>query len=375
MHKPSLTLAKKESLSSSTLCENTKAERGQVNIAVVGCGYWGPKLVRNLAQLREVKISTLCDLDPNRAYKVGSEYALDTRIETDYRAILGDPKIHGVVIATPAKSHFSIAQDMLNAHKHVFVEKPLAMSVKECNELICLAKKTNLTLMVGHVFRYNTAVQKIKEYIEQGFLGDLIYINTRRLNLGKIQTEINAMWSFAPHDISILLYWLGNEPLTVAAKGFSYLHPGIEDVVFLTMEFQGGVQAHSHLSWLNPKKVREIIIMGSKKTLVYDDTLSSGKIQIYDKSIIPEKDLSSEYEWSFAEFQTKVIDSNITIPSLPFSEPLQSECQHFVNCIHSNTSPLTGGQEGLSIVKVLEAAQKSLKQDGVPIKILKETLV
>lgn len=375
MQKLDLVVAKKDSPSKYTTLENVDVRSDQINIAVIGCGYWGPKLVRNLAQLRDVKIYSLCDLDASKACKIGYKYAPNAHVETDYRFILDDPKIHGVVIATPAAQHFKIARDVLDARKNVFVEKPLAMSVTECKELIHLAKQANLVLMVGHVFRYNTAVQKIKEYINQGFLGNLLYINSRRLNLGRIQTDINAMWSFAPHDLSILLYWLGEEPVKVTSKGFSYLNHSVEDVVFMTLEFPSGVKTHSQLSWLHPKKIREMTVMGSERMLVYDDITVEGKIQIYDKSVTSEVNLSSQNEGSYTQFQNEVLYSNINIPYLPFTEPLQLECQHFVDCIRTRALPLTDGQEGLRVVRILEAAQRSLKEGGVSVEVMRSECV
>ena len=364
--------AKKGSPVKSITVKDIDIEKKQINLAVIGCGYWGPKLIRNFAQLKKVKLNTLCDLNPSKAYVIADEYALNSQVETDYLAILNDPKIDGVVIATPAPYHFHMAQEALKAHKHVFVEKPLAMSVKECSELIRLAKQLNLVLMVGHVFRYNNAVQKIKEYIDQGLLGNLLYIHSRRLNLGRIQKDINAMWSFAPHDISILLYWLGEEPVKVTTKGFSYLNHGVEDVIFMTLEFPSGVETHTHLSWLHPKKVREMAIMGSEKMLIYDDVAIKEKIQIYDKCVASQGDSLSQDEHSYAEFQTKVLYGNVTIPYLPFTEPLQLECQHFIDCIRSGTLPLTSGQEGLRNVRVMEAAQKSLNEGGIPVEVIQD---
>ena len=342
----------------------------QVNLAVIGCGYWGPKLVRNFSQLKDVKIHSLCDLEMFKACTTANEYASDAKMIADYHIVLNSPEVHCVVIATPAKNHFQIAKDALIAGKHIFVEKPLAMSVQECHELINLASKKNSIIMVGHVFRYNTAVQKIKEYINDGLLGDILYINSRRLNLGRIQTDINSMWSFAPHDISILLYWLDEKPVKVTAKGFSYLNHGVEDDVFMTMEFKSGIKTHSHLSWLNPTKVREVTIMGSKKMLVYDDVTASSKIQIYDRNENLQKDLLLQSERSYAEFQTKTLSGNVNIPYLQFTEPLQTECQHFIDCIRFNSSPITDGKEGLDVVSVLEAAQRSLNNGSISMEVI-----
>jgi predicted dehydrogenase len=346
----------------------------KINLAVIGCGYWGPNLVRNFAELSNVNVYALCDLDISRAKAVAQDYAPNALVVSDYYSILDDPEIHGVVVATPIETHFQIAQDVLSAGKNIFVEKPLAKSAEECQKLIELAKKQGLILMVGHVFQYNTAVRKIKEYIDLGFLGRILYIHSRRLNLGRIQTNMNALWSFAPHDISILLYWLNSNPLSVTCRGFSYLNPGIEDVVFMTMEFPRGIEAHCHLSWLDPKKVREMVIVGSDRMLVYDDVSVEGKIRIYNKSIIAKEKVSFNYEKSYAEFQTKSRYGDVVIPYFPFSEPLQLECEHFVDCIRTGNHPLSDGQAGLSVVCALEAASKSLKLGGITQGVVKDEL-
>lgn len=351
----------KETKSSLSIDKKTKL----INIAVIGCGYWGPNLIRNFSQLQGVNVSILCDLEISKASCVSQDYAPNAKLQTNYLNILADPEIDAVVIATPVKTHYQIAKDVLLSGKHVLVEKPLSMKATECQELINLAEEKKLTLMVGHVFQYNTAVRRIKEYIDQGILGKILYIHSRRLNLGRIQTDINALWSFAPHEISILLYWLGGNPFRVSTRGFKYLNSGVEDVIFMTMEFPNGIETHSHLSWLDPKKVREMVIVGSEKMLVYDDVTTEGKIRIYNKSEILKEFLSSQYEKSYAEFQTKSHYGDVVIPYFPFTEPLQLECQHFIDCIRYSTSPNTSGEEGLKVVRVLEAADASLKKEGV----------
>lgn len=344
----------------------------KINLAVVGCGYWGPNLVRNFVQLQDVNVSALCDLDISKACAVQHDYVPNVQVLTDYSSIINDPQVFAVVIATPAYSHFDIAQSALNASKHVFVEKPLAMSVLECQKLIHLARQADLVLMVGHTFRYNIAIRKIKEYIDDGFLGDIIYIYTRRLNLGKIRTDVNALWSLGPHDISTLLYWLGEAPIKVTSSGFSYLNSNIEDVVFMALEFSSGIKTYSHLSWLDPKKVREITIVGTEKMLIYNDIATEGKIQIYDKCISRYRDPHFQYEHSYAEFQMRGRYGDMSVPYLPFHEPLQLECQHFVDCIRSKAIPLTDGYEGLRVVRVLEGAQESLKHKNISVDLLQE---
>src|SRR6185295_13893308 len=254
-------------------------------VAIVGLGYWGPNLARNLASLEGVAVMSLCDVDANRAANIAKRFCPRAEVVTDVKTVAADPKIDAVVVATPIKSHYQIASLLLASGKHVLVEKPLAASAEECRGLIDLADRLGRVLMVGHVFEYNVAVQRIKQHIDSGDLGKLFYVYSQRVNLGRIQTDVNALWSFAPHDVSIMNYWFGQEPVRVSARGFSYLTPAIEDVVFMTLEYPNGVGAHLHLGWLDPRKVRLMSLVGSKKMLVYDDVSLDAKIQLYDKGV------------------------------------------------------------------------------------------
>jgi len=250
----------------------------------------------------------------------------------------------------------------------VFVEKPLAHTAQQCRALMELAERHRRILMVDHVFEYNTAVRRIKQYLDQGELGKIFYMYSQRVNLGRIQSDISALWSFAPHDISIMNYWLGQEPLRVAARGFSYLSRGIEDVVFVSLEYPGGVGAHLHLSWLDPRKVRLMTIVGSQKMLVYDDVSTNAKMQIYDKGVVQSHDGAGETGRT-AEFQFRIRAGDVTIPEIESPEPLQSACRHFIDCIQSGRPALTDGASGLRVVRVLEAAEQSLKQAGEPVEL------
>jgi predicted dehydrogenase len=243
------------------------------------------------------------------------------------------------------------------------VEKPLARTARECQELIDLADRYRRVLMVGHVFEFNAAVQRIRRYLDSGDLGKLFYVYSQRVNLGRIQHDVNALWSFAPHDVSILNYWFGQSPVGVSARGFSYLNSGIEDVVFVTLQYPNGVGAHLHLGWLDPRKIRLMTLVGSKKMLVYDDVSLDSKIQIYDKGIAGLHDFLEAPE-TFAQFQFKLRAGDVVIPTLQFDEPLHSECQHFIDCIEHKRRPLTDGLSGLRVVRVLEAADRSLRQGG-----------
>ena len=338
------------------------------NVAVVGLGHWGPNLVRVLASLSDVNLSALCDLEANRAETVAKRFCPRARIVKDWWDLTNDREIDAVILATPIRTHFELASALLTAGKHVFVEKPLAQTVQECRTLIDLAERHHRVLMVDHVFEYNAAVQRIKKYLDQGELGRLFYMYSQRVNLGRIQRDISALWSLAPHDVSIMNYWLGQEPLWVTARGFSYLSHGIEDVVFVSMEYPGGVGAHLHLGWLDPRKVRLMTLVGSKKMLVYDDVSLDAKIQIYDKGIVQLHDYLEAPE-AFAEFQLQIRVGDLVIPTLQLPEPLQTGCQHFIDCIQGRQRPLTDGMTGLRVVRVLEAAEQSLRQGGLRVEL------
>jgi predicted dehydrogenase len=339
-----------------------------INLAIVGLGYWGPNLVRNLVALSDVNVSVLCDQDVKRAETIRQRFCPKVRITKDYRELAADGQVEAVLLATPIRTHFELGRLFLASGKHLFIEKPLARTVAECRSLIDLAERNQRVLMVGHVFEYNSAVQRIKKYLDEGEVGKLLYMYSQRLNLGRIQNDVNALWSFAPHDVSIMNYWLEQEPIRVAARGFSFLNNDIEDTVFVTLEYPGNVGAHLHLGWFDPRKIRLMTLVGSKKMLVYDDVSLDAKIQIYDKGIV---DLHNYLESpdSFAEFQMQIRVGDLVVPSLRFSEPLQTECQHFVDCIRNGRRPLTDGWNGLKVVKVLEAAEQSLRQGGVPIEL------
>ena len=343
-----------------------------VKVALVGLGYWGPNLARNLASLGGVQLHTLCELREERLAQYVRQYPT-ARITPDYSVVLNEPEIDAVIIATPVHTHFKLTKAALQAGKHVMVEKPLAQTSVQCRELITLAENNGLTLMVGHVFIYNAAVRKVKEYIQSGDLGQVYYIYSQRLSLGRIRQDVNALWNFAPHDLSILCYWLDAEPQRVTARGYSYIQPGIEDVVFMTIDFPDDVGANVHISWLNPRKVRRMTVVGSEKMVVYDDVSADARIMVYDKGVTKKVNTSplpnengislGRYE-SFGEFQLLLRAGDVLIPKLDFVEPLKLECQHFIECIRTGQRPVTDGYDGLRVVKTLEAAQRSLAQGG-----------
>lgn len=338
-------------------------------LSVIGSGYWGPNLIRNLAEMECVKLKSVCDLKKDRLEWILKSYP-STIVTTDCQEVLEDPEVNAIVIATPAATHYPLAKKALFKEKHVLVEKPLAMNTRECEELIDIAKQKGKILMVGHTFIYNSAVNMLKEYIDKGELGDLFYLYSQRLNLGRIRQDVNAMWNFAPHDISILLYLLDEMPEQVSAKGLTYIQKKIEDVVFLNLDFPSGVSAHIHISWLDPQKVRRMTVVGSQKMIIYDDISPDAKIQIYDKAVtkIPNVNSPRDFE-TFGEFQLQLRSGDVHIPSLKFKEPLANECAHFVECIIEGKTPRTDGASGLRVVEILEAAQQSLDANGKPVKL------
>jgi predicted dehydrogenase len=337
-----------------------------IRLGIIGLGYWGPNLVRNFASAGGGRVTVLCDLDEKRAESVQHRFCPEARLVSDPKSVAADRNVDAVAISTPIRTHYDLGRLFLEAGKHVFIEKPLAASARECQKLIDLAEAAKRVLMVGHVFEFNPAVRRVKEYLDAGELGRLFYVYSQRVNLGRIQHDVNALWSFAPHDISIMNYWLGQEAVRVSARGFSYLSSGVEDVVFVTLEYPGGIGVNLHLAWLDPRKIRLMTIVGSKKMLVYDDVSLDAKIQLYDKGIAGLHDFLESPE-TYAEFQFQIRAGDVVIPNLHFSEPLQNECRHFVECVETGNRPLSDGQSGLRVVRVLEAAERSLRHRGEPV--------
>lgn len=331
-----------------------------IRLAQIGAGYWGPNLIRNFSQLDGLERLVVCDLDPERLGQIKKLYP-HVETTTDCAAVFRDPSIDGIILATPARLHHAMGREALMAGKHLFVEKPLTRTLEEAEDLTRVAEERGLTLMVGHTFLYNAAVRKVKEYIDAGELGQIYYILAQRLNLGRVREDVNAWWNLAPHDVSIILYWLGELPSQVEAKGFTFLQDGIEDVVFANMNFPSGTAAHIHVSWLDPIKTRRIVVVGSKKMLVYDDVATEARIAIYDKGIDKKNIIRTlpDIE-SFGQFQFMHRTGDVLIPSFPFKEPLAEECRHFVQCITAGSRPLSDGRNGRDVVAVMEQAQNCL---------------
>jgi predicted dehydrogenase len=326
-----------------------------LSVGVIGCGYWGPNLIRNFIQLSESDVTWVADLDELRLKRMQQLYPT-VKTTLDYRDIISDPEIDIVAVATPVHTHYRLAYEALAHRKNVMVEKPLAASVREAKELVDLAASQKCKLMVGHTFLYTSAVRKIKEIIDSGELGEIYYVNSQRLNLGLFQQDINVIWDLGPHDISIILYLLGKEPQLVSAIGTSHINPAIEDIAVLTMEFAENLVAFIQCSWLDPDKIRRMTVVGSKKMIVYDDVQPTEKIRIYDKSVEKPK----HYD-TFAEFHYSYKYGDIIIPKIDGSEPLRTQLTHFIDCIEQDTRPLSDGENGLQVVRILEAAERSLR--------------
>ncbi len=324
------------------------------NIAVIGGGYWGQNLVRNFAGLGA--LHTICDNSPQNLDRLKKLYP-SVKTEPKLERILADKEIKGVVISTPAVFHYSMAKQALEAGKDVFVEKPLSLTLEEGAELVNLAGKTGRVLMVGHLLEYHPAIVKLKELVDAGELGKINYIYSSRLNLGKFRTEENILWSFAPHDISVILLLLGEMPNQVSAHGGQYLSRGVEDVTVTTMSFGGGTKAHIFVSWLHPYKEQKLIVIGDKKMAVFDDMLPENKLALYENYV----------EW---HGRVPVHNKTAAVPvKFVMDEPLKLECRHFLDCMVSRQSPRTNGEKGLKVLQVLNACQESLQEQGAMVSL------
>ncbi len=334
-----------------------------LTVGVVGCGYWGPNLIRNFRSLPDCKLKTICDISEARLRHLRGLYP-EVEGETNYERMLADTTLDAIVIATSVKFHYPMAKASLLAGKHTFIEKPMAASVAQCEELLALAKKQGLILMVGHTFLYSPAVRKIKEIVDNGDIGQIRYISARRLNLGLFQKDINVAWDLAPHDISIILYIMGETPDSLNCRGAAHITPGIEDVTSMNLHFSQEKSAIIQSSWLDPKKVREMTIVGSERMIVYDDVAQQEKIKIFDVRV----ERPPHYD-TFAEFHYAYHYGDMYSPYIKQDEPLKTECQHFLDCIRTGRVPLTDGSRGLEVVRILEASSESLKMKGAPVSL------
>ncbi|MBO0767684.1 MAG: Gfo/Idh/MocA family oxidoreductase [Solirubrobacterales bacterium] len=325
-----------------------------VRVGVAGLGYWGPNLARNFAALPDAELRWLCDGSEAALTRVSAAHpgvALSTNVED----LLSDPELDAIVLATPVPTHADLAERVLAAGKHCFVEKPLAQSVEAAERAVEAAERARKTLMVGHLLEYHPGVTKLKELADSGELGELYYIYGNRLNLGKIRADENALWSLGAHDVSVVLSLVGEEPVEAVAHGESYVRSGVEDVVFCFLRFPSGLAAHLHLSWLDPHKERRFTVVGSKRMATFDDMALEGKVTIYDKGF-------DENAQGYGEYITR--SGDIFSPRLPAAEPLRLECQHFLESIAQGTTPRSDGRSGLAVVRVLETLQNSLERSA-----------
>jgi predicted dehydrogenase len=332
-----------------------------INVGVVGAGYWGPNLVRNFRALPDCRIGAICDVNEERLKHLRALYP-EIPGETKFDHLLGNADLDALVIATSVRHHYPMARAALLAGKHTLIEKPMAASSAECEELIAIAEQHGLVLMIGHTFLFSPSVRKIKEIVDQGEIGSLRYISARRLNLGLFQKDINVAWDLAPHDISIILHIMGELPYSVNCRGGAHLTKRIEDVTSMHLQFSKERTAVIQSSWLDPRKVREMTIVGSKRMIVYDDIAQQEKIKIFDVRV----ERPPHYD-TFAEFHYAYHYGDIYSPYIKQDEPLKAECQHFLDCIQHGRTPLTSGTAGLEVVRILEASSASIQLNGAPI--------
>jgi predicted dehydrogenase len=332
-----------------------------INIGLIGYGYWGPNLARNFSKNRDMKLAAICDFSPDRLKSAGDLYP-DARLLNSVDDIINDKTIDAIAIATPVSTHFDLAKKALMAGKHVWLEKPMTETSAQARELIELAEKNKKTLIIDHTFIYTGAVRKIKELIDKGELGDMIYYDSTRVNLGLFQKDVDVIWDLAPHDISMMDYFMPFKKLTVSATGSHYYGTKVTPKALLTIYMENNIIAHINVSWVSPVKIRQTLIGGSNKMILYDDNQPSEKIKVYDKGV---EMFSSKEDLYHMQVQYRIGD--MWAPKVEDLEALALETKHFVECINKGTQPLTGGPAGLEVVKILEASKKSLAGNGIPI--------
>jgi predicted dehydrogenase len=338
-----------------------------VRVAAVGCGYWGPNVIRNLDAVAGFELCCICDVDRERLRPVAARYPT-ARSTTRADDIFEDPSIDAVYLSTPVSTHYQLVKRALDSGKHVLVEKPLATTVDQAEALAELAAARGLTLMVGHTFVFSPPVRKVKELLGAGLIGPIYYVETTRVNLGLFQKDVSVLWDLGPHDVSILIYWLDEVPIQVSARGRSYLGETLEDVVFLTLEFPSGILAQIQLSWLAPSKLRRTSIVGRQRMVVYDDLEPVEKVKVYDRGV-------DRQPASFGEFQLTYRSGDILSPRVDTTEPLHIECAHFLECIRTGREPDTSPDSAVQVVRVIQAAERSLRGGGAPQLVYEEAAI
>jgi predicted dehydrogenase len=339
---------------------NQHRRNKMINVGVVGCGYWGPKHIRVCHELAEARLTKVCDLDEKKLNQVKAQYPY---VETtkDFGEFLRKD-VDAVIIATPVNSHFKLAREALLNDKHVMIEKPMTASSREALELIEMAEERDLVLMAGHTYEYHPAVDFLRDTVNSGGLGDIYSIDADRLNLGLFRPDVNVLWDLAPHDISIMLALINADPILVSARGTHHIDANVCDVAYIEILFANGTMGHIHVSWLHPRKIREITVVGSRKMAVYDDVSETEKIHIYDKGLTIGKDGDGNNK--FSGWPPNYRYGDVIIPYISNSEPLKVECAHFVKCVVTGEKPRSDGWAGLKVTSILEAADKSLDNGG-----------
>lgn len=334
-------------------------------IAVIGCGYWGVNYLRVVSELSDTQLAAICEPRRERLEEVGARFPGAALVD-NLDVLLDRDDIDAVVVATGAKTHFDVTRRCLEAGKHVLVEKPLATESADAERLVEMAADAGVILMVGHTFIYNPSVGKIRDYIESGTLGQIYYLYSRRTNLGPVRHDVNAIWDLAPHDVSVFNHLLGANPSWVSATGARLLRNAREDVGFVTLGYPNGVVGNIHVSWADPNKVRELVVVGSQCRVVFDDVNQSEPIRVFDKSVLVP---SSETAAPSGDYPLHIRDGDIISPRIVQSEPLKNQVRHFLECLATSSPPLTSGKEGAAVVKVMEAITMSMRANGAPVSL------
>ncbi len=337
----------------------------QLGIATLGCGYWGINYVRVFSELPQSRVVVVCDRRTDRLQEVRRRFP-GVELTAEVEDALRLDGVDAAVVCTEATGHYRVARRCLAAGKHVLVEKPMTMTMTEAKELIALAESKGVTLMVGHTFLYNAGIRKVKAYIEQAEVGRVYYLYARRTNLGPIRWDVNALWDLAPHDVSIFNYLLDSVPEWVSAVGAKVLQNSREDVGFISLGYQDGIVGHVHVSWADPNKVREVVVVGSDKRIVFNDLSALERVRVFEKGVAPTPAEAPTY----GEYHFLMRDGDIISPKIEVSEPLKNQCSHFLECVTQGSRPLTGGREGLDVVRVMEAVNRSLERKGAPVEVV-----
>jgi predicted dehydrogenase len=337
----------------------------KIKLGLIGYGYWGPNFARVISESANSVLKYCADTDEKSLQRAKKKYP--SLIATkDCRDILADDEIEAVIIVTPTKTHYQVAKQCILAKKHVFIEKPLCHNVREAEDLISLAKKNKVKLMVGHVFLFNSAVKFIKDQIDKGHIGHLRHLHFQRRNLGPIRQDVNVLWDLAPHDISMALYFIGRQPVSVIASGESFLQKGIHDVVSASLKFPHNIMVNMIFSWIDPVKIRDIAIVGENKMILFDDVAQSDKVKIFNKNA---NIIKNTLDVSFGEYQISLHSGDILVPEIDNKEPLREEFNHFLDCVTNNRKPFTDGENGLDVVRIISAIQQSLDHNSILVKL------